>query len=227
MMCVGRIRLNSFDVVMTNPPFGSDIPIDDPHILAQFELAHSGTIGGAFLGSMPPEQLFIERCLQLVRPGGRVAIVLPDSILSNPGLLFIRRWLLKRARIVASIDLPVETFQPHTGTQTSVLLLQKKTAEEMAFENEAGRPREYETFMAMPRAVGHDRRGNVLHLRTQAGDLIEYEESTSIYRRSPDGSTIVESRNQRRVAVHDELPAIVSSFREWVNSPGRREWLNG
>ena len=223
----GKIRLNSFDVVMTNPPFGSDIPIDDPHILAQFELARSGTAESVLLGSLPPEQLFIERCLQLVRPGGRVAIVLPDSILSNPGLLFIRRWLLKKARIVASIDLPVETFEPHTGTQTSVLLLQKKTDEEIAFEAEAGRLREYETFMAMPRAVGHDRRGNVLHLRTQTGDLIEYEESTSVYRRAPDGSTVVENRKQRRVAVHDELPGIVSSFREWVNRPGRREWLNG
>jgi len=71
---------------------------------------------------MPPEQLFIERCLYCLRPGGRLAIVLPDSILSNPGLAFIRRWVLKKARVVASVDLPQVTFEPYTGTQTSILL---------------------------------------------------------------------------------------------------------
>ena len=114
-----EVRMNHFDAILTNPPFGSNIPVDDPHILAQYELA----LGR---GSVPPDQLFIERCLQMLRPGGRLAIVLPDSVLTNPGLLEVRRWILSRARVVASIDLPAETFQPHTGTQTSVLLLQKR-----------------------------------------------------------------------------------------------------
>ena len=220
-----KIRLNHFDAILTNPPFGSQIPIDDPHILEQFELARFGTSDRQRRTSMPPEQLFIERCLQLLRPGGRMAIVLPDSILSNPGLSFIREWLLKRARVVASIDLPTETFEPHTGTQTSVLLLQKKTDEEINLESASGQEREYEVFMAMPRAVGHDRRGNVLHLRTPEGDLIEYEENTPVFRRAPDGSITMENQRRRRVAVHDELPSVVSSFREWVGQPGRRQWL--
>ena len=114
----GEIRMNYFDAILTNPPFGSGIPIDDPHILEQFELARAEFTEFQHRASMPPEQLFIERCLQLLRPGGRLAIVLPDSILSNPGLAFIRRWLLRKTRVVASIDLPKETFEPHTGTQT-------------------------------------------------------------------------------------------------------------
>ena len=187
----GKIRLGYFDAILTNPPFGSDIPIDDPHILAQFELARFETSDTRPRASMPPEQLFIERCLQLLRPGGRLAIVLPDSILSNPGLVFIRRWLLSKARVIASIDLPKETFEPHTGTQTSVLLLQKKTDEEMAFEKEAGRQRDYEVFMAMPKAVGHDRRGNVLHLRTPEGDLIEEEITILVFRNFPDGNIVI------------------------------------
>ena len=223
----GKIRLNYFDAILTNPPFGSSTRVDDPHILEQFELSRFETPGGQRRASMPPEQVFIERCLQLLRPGGRLAIVLPDSILSNPGLAFIRRWLLRKARVVASIDLPVETFEPYTGTQTSVLLLQKKTAEEIAFESEAGRAREYEVFMAMPSAVGHDRRGNVLHLRTPEGDLIEYEDETSVYRHAPDGSTVVERHKQRRIAVHDELPNIVKYFKDWAQSPGRKAWLDG
>ena len=156
-----NVKLNSFDIVVTNPPFGSKIPIDDPHILDQFELARFETEGQARRASMPPEQLFIERCFQLLKPSGRLAIVLPDSILSNPGLAFIRRWVLMRSRIIASIDLPQVTFEPYTGTQTSILLLQKKTRNEMAIEKEMGKARDYEVFMTTPEAVGHDRRGEI------------------------------------------------------------------
>lgn len=76
--------------------------------------------------SVPPEILFIERCTQLLVDGGRMGIVLPDSILGSPGLGYIREWLIKNHRIVASIDLNADTFQPRNGTQTSVLFLQRK-----------------------------------------------------------------------------------------------------
>ena len=214
------VRMNHFDAILTNPPFGSNIPVDDPHILAQYEL----TLGRS---SVPPDQLFIERCLQLLRPGGRLAIVLPDSVLTNPGLIDVRRWILSRARVVASIDLPVETFQPHTGTQTSVLLLQKKTNEEMAIEQARGNPNTYEVFMAMPRAVGHDRRGNTLHLRTPEGALIERSEPHTVFRQAPDGETVVETTDRRYMVKHDELPNVAQRFREWVTTAERMRWLNG
>ena len=215
-----HVRMGEFDAIVTNPPFGANIPIDDPHILAQYDLALGRN-------SVPPDQLFVERCLQLLRPGGRLAIVLPDSILSNPGLRDVRRWILTNARVVASIDLPVETFEPYTGTQTSVLLLQKKTAYEIEIETASGSPKDYEVFMAMPRAVGHDRRGNSLYLRTPEGDLIENEETVSMFRHGPDGSTVVERTTRRRRVIHDDLPDVVKSFRAWANQPGRMEWLNG
>ena len=121
--------------------------IDDPHILAQYELAQGRS-------SVPPDQLFIERCVRLLRPGGRLAIVLPDSILTNPGFISVRRWILTNTRVIASVDLPTETFQPHTGTQTSVLLLQKKTEEEMAIERAVGRLNPYEAFHGDPSCGG-------------------------------------------------------------------------
>ena len=221
-----NIHPNFFDVILTNPPFGSKIPINDPHILAQFEIAAPPVVRKR-PQSIPPDRLFIERCLQLLRPGGRLAIVLPDSILTNPGLTNLRRWMLSKTRVIASIDLPKETFQPHTGTQTSVLLLQKKTEEEMDAERTFGTHREYEVFMAMPRAVGHDRRGNPLYRRTPEGRLIELDESYSTFATAPDGRTIVESRNRRQPLIHDELPSVVSSFQEWVSDPERERWLNG
>ena len=147
-----NIRMGGFDAIITNPPFGADLKIDDPHILCQFQLSGYELDGTQMRGSMTPDQLFIERCIQLLRPGGRLAIVLPDSILSNPGLLYIRRWLLANTRVIASVDLPKVTFEPHTGTQTSVLLLQKKTSAEISTEEEMERLRDYEVFMAIPEA---------------------------------------------------------------------------
>ena len=219
------ISFGQFDAILTNPPFGDNIRIDDPHILAQFQLSKVGS--DTLRSAIPPDQLFIERSLQLLRPGGRLAIVLPDSILSNPGLVGTREWILKNARVIASIDLPQETFEPHTGTQTSVLLLQKKTNEEIAFEKESGHLREYEIFMAVPRAVGHDRRGNPLPRRTLQGHIIEDKEVEHIFRRDLSGKIVGETLTRRVPAIHDELPSIVESFRTWVSSPSRIEWLNG
>ena len=217
------IKLNHFDVILTNPPFGDKITIDDPRVLAQYEVRQYSQRRSA----VPPDQLFVERCLQLLRPGGRLAIVLPDSILTNPGLRGLRAWLLSKARVVASIDLPKETFQPYTGTQTSVLLLQKKTDEEMAVERTFGRHKPYEVFMAIPRAIGKDRRGNPLYRRTEEGNLIEVEETNPTYRTTPDGTVVVENIRRRRTLVHNELPNVVASFEEWVSSPERQRWLNG
>ena len=166
------MKLGSFDVVFTNPPFGSKLPVDDPQILDQFELAAFDA--KARRSSMPPEQLFIERCLDFLKPGGRMAIVLPDSILSNPGLAFIRRWLLSRAYVIASIDLPRETFaRSDTHTMTSVLVLQKFTADERKLVSETGRPPEYEVFMAIADHIGCDLRGQPIYVHTPEGEEIK------------------------------------------------------
>ncbi|MBN1873730.1 MAG: N-6 DNA methylase [Anaerolineae bacterium] len=220
-----KIKLNSFDIILTNPPFGSKIPIDDAHLLEQFSLARFEMENGQRRASMPPEQIFIERNLQLLKPGGRLAIVLPDSILSNPGLAFIRRWILQRARVIASIDLPQVTFEPHTGTQTSVLLLQKKTDTELQIERETARPRDYEVFMATPQAVGHDRRGGVEYLRTPEGEIIEYVKEYDVSRKTANGQVMVERKHQKTKAKHDQLPEVALFFREWAGKHMR--WLNG
>lgn len=221
-----NVKMGMFDIIITNPPFGSKIPIDDPHILDQFELSKFELENLTSRLSMPPEQLFIERCLQLLKPGGRLAIVLPDSILSNPGLAFIRRWILKRARILASVDLPQVTFEPYTGVQTSVLLLQKKTAREIEVEKLAGKMSDYEVFMTTPEAVGHDRRGDVHYLRTPEGELIEYEDIVTITRRDANGLYVTEERRQMVREKFDQLPEVVRYFREWVTKPERMRWIN-
>lgn len=160
-----------FDVIVTNPPFGSKIPIDDESILKQFELAHiwnfedgEWIMTDKFQSSVPPEILFVERCTQFLKPGGRMGIILPDSILGSPGLGYIRTWILQNHKILASLDLNADTFQPHNGTQTSVLILQKK------FPNE--NLDDYEIFTAMVEKIGHDKRGNTLYKRDNDGNEI-------------------------------------------------------
>ena len=158
-----NIKLGEFDIVVTNPPFGTKAVIDNPEILDQYELK---TLGGETQRTvLPPEQLFIERCLAFLKPNGLLGIVLPNSILTNPGLLWVREWLLRRAVVIASIDLPVETFQPHTGTQTSVLILRKRN------EKMEDSSLNYTTFMAIPEKVGHDRRGNPIFVTAPDGTI--------------------------------------------------------
>jgi type I restriction enzyme M protein len=128
-------RLGSADIVMTNPPFGSDIPIVDRHILEQYQLAHRWERDpeggfrstGVIQGSVAPEILFIERCVQWLKPGGRMAIVVPNGILGNPATEYTRWWILHHTWVLASVDLPVEVFivEANVNILTSLLVLKK------------------------------------------------------------------------------------------------------
>ena len=222
-----------FDVIVTNPPFGSTIPIKDNSILEQYDLGHiwrpvqSQTGQGRLIkssdlrSSVPPEQLFIERCLQFLKPGGRLAIVLPDSILGNPGLDFIRQWLLDRTRIVASIDLHVDTFKPRNGTQTSVLIVQKKTPDEILGEQLSGAMRPYNIFMAVVDKVGHDQRGNTIFKRDEYGNEIWVPEPQEIRRHddTAGGNIVVATESKRRI-IDDQSEEVPAVFAGWKKEEG-------
>jgi type I restriction enzyme M protein len=217
-----RAKLESFDLLFTNPPFGAKIPIDDPHILAQYDLGHIWKDNGNFQfvrtdelrGSVAPEQLFIERCVQMLKEHGRMAIVLPDSILSNPGLAFIRYWILTNTRILASVDLPPETFEPFVGTQASLLFLERKSDDEIRYEKQSGVQVEYDIFMSVPKKIGHDRRGNAIFQRTPDGEEIIAEmdrEITKIVR----GKKVKERIKSLETLRADDLPFVAEEFRKW------------
>lgn len=215
-----------FDVIVTNPPFGSKIPIKDESILKQFDLAHIWVNDKAtgvwrktdrLQSSVPPEILFIERCTQFLVPGGRMGIVLPDSILGSPGLGYIREWLIQNHRIIASIDLHVDTFQPRNGTQTSVLFLQKKTAEQKAREAATGQMADYNIFMAMVERVGHDKRGNPLFKRDVEGNEILAPETDTIMVLGETGEGDRTVSHERKSKVPDDqttdVPAIFDGWK--------------
>lgn len=110
----------TFDLVVTNPPFGVDLPADALHQFGPFELALDRKT------AISLEIVALERCLQLLKPGGRMAIVIPDGVLSNKSTQYVRDWLAERAAIRAIISLPTETFSPFgANIKTSVLVLRK------------------------------------------------------------------------------------------------------
>ena len=188
-----KVKQGTFDVVITNPPFGGNAHIDDPHILARYELPGAGA--RKMRNRMPAEQLFVEGALKYVKRGGYLVIVLPRSILNNPGLKFIRRWLLRNSRLLASVDLPKETFAEGGGVPNpSVLIVQRLTREEEKLAG-ANALDEYETFMSLPRTVGIDKRGS------------------AVYHRTPEGLVVLNADG--RPTKNDDLPLVVEAFRQW------------
>jgi type I restriction enzyme M protein len=221
---VGRTNM-----LFTNPPFGSKIPIDDPAILERYDLGRIWTYESAtdewkktdaIQKSQPPEILFIERCVRFLKPGiGRMAIVLPDGILGSPGLGYVREWIFQQTRVLASIDLHPDTFQPNVSVQTSVLVLQRKTEEEVNLERARGRKNNYKTFMALANHVGHDKRGNITYVRDQIGNEI-VEEVTELTKEYEDGRPIYRNQKTRKKVVDDNTLQIARAFRKWLTEQG-------
>ena len=133
MLLGSASKQSGFDVLLTNPPFGTTGKITDMGTLAKYDLGHKWKVAGedfaktsSVLSGQPAEILFIERCLDLLKEGGRMAIVLPNGHFENPSLEYLRYYIKQRAKILAIVNLPQETFIPYgTGVKTSLLFLEK------------------------------------------------------------------------------------------------------
>lgn len=110
-----------FDILMANPPFAGDIK--ESRILAKYELGKKPN--GKYQSKIGRDILFIERNLDFLKPGGRMAIVLPQGRFNNSSDRHIREFIAEHCRILAVIGLHGNVFKPHTGTKTSVLFVQK------------------------------------------------------------------------------------------------------
>jgi type I restriction enzyme M protein len=217
---IGRV-----DLIFTNPPFGSNIQIDDPGILEQYDLGHiwgydedtdRWTQGSALRKSQTPEILFIERCVRFLKPGtGRAAIVLPDGILGSPGLGYVREWILQSTRLLASVDLHPDTFQPFVSIQTSVLILQRKTQEQINMEMAAGQISDYDIFMAVANHVGHDKRGEETFVRDAHGNEILDEVEKQVWE-FENGTRVVKLHKVQQKILDDNTHQIAEVFRQWL-----------
>jgi len=165
----GEVEDEGFDVVLTNPPFGAKIFIEDKGILRNYKLGHEWikVHSNAWeitssVSKQVPQILFIERCLQLLKPNGRMAIVLPDGVFGNPSARYVWQFVLENAKILAIVSLPPETFLPSTHTKTSVLFLEKMKNND----------KDYELFMAIANKVGHDKNGKIIFKMDRNGNHI-------------------------------------------------------
>ncbi|WP_297103392.1 N-6 DNA methylase [uncultured Devosia sp.] len=126
MVGAGKERKpRGFDIIATNPPFAGDIKAEDT--LSKYEIAYK--IKGnkrKRLSQVSRDKLFIERCISLLNPNGRMAIVLPRGVLKNYNDENIRRHIITHCRIVAVVGLTGDMFKPYTNTKTCVLFVQKR-----------------------------------------------------------------------------------------------------
>jgi len=205
--------LEQFDMIFTNPPFGSKVEVDYG-ISKEYDLGHnwakdgnSNFVKSNASSSSAPEILFIEQCYKFLKPGGKMAIVLPDGILGNPNTVSVRSWILSRFKILASIDLPVETFLPQVGVQASLLFLQKKRTQ---YEDA-----EYDVFMAIAETVGKDRRGVPIFERDEDGAEMLFDDvkETLVFE---NGVERIKRRKVKIKRLDDDLPNITEAYLEFL-----------
>lgn len=144
-VCRARLRKHKgFDLILTNPPFAG-------------EIRERGMLNSYSLGKDKPrverDVLFVERCVDLLKPGGRMAIVLPHNKFAAETLSPMRKWILKKGRVLAVVGLGRHTFLPHTHQKASVLFFQKNTDRTLE---------DYPIFFAISERDGKDARGRYL-----------------------------------------------------------------
>ncbi|MCY3727919.1 MAG: N-6 DNA methylase [Nitrospira sp.] len=199
----GQNKKFNFDVLMANPPFAGDIK--ESRILHQYELGFKAD-GKKAQSKVGRDILFIERNLDFLKPGGRMAIVLPQGRFNNTSDKHIREFIAERGRILAVVGLHGNTFKPHTGTKTSVLFVQKWD------EKLCPQVDDYSIFFAVSEKGGKDNSGDYVYVKNHNGqDKLDAH-----------GHLIVDHDLHNHVG---ELPdGIAEAFIEWAKGENLSFW---
>ena len=152
-----KIQLGTFDILLTNPPFGSKIPVVGEEKMKQYEVGYKWKFdedsgrwskGNSLKEQEEPQVLFIERCLALLKDGGKMAMVLPSGILGNQQEEYLRQYILDKGNLFAIVELPFATFSPNVSINTSVLFIQKGETN-----------KKQNLFISINEHCGHDKKG--------------------------------------------------------------------
>ncbi len=150
-----EFKQNYFDIILTNPPFGANVKASEHPYLEKFELGRKKNKEGKEnnMKNQKTEILFIERCINFLKPGtGQMAIVLPDGILTNSSLQYVRDYLMEKTQILAVVSLPQFAFTHFgAGVKSSLIFVRKKA------ENE--KLGKYPIFMSITEHIGYDATG--------------------------------------------------------------------
>lgn len=162
-------KKNSFDILMTNPPFGATVKSTEKDYLDKYEL-------GKGKKNQKTEILFIERCLDFLKPNGKMAIVLPDGILTNSSLQYVRDFLMEKSQILAIVSLPQFAFTHFgAGVKSSLVFVRKKKDNEKTGN--------YPIFMAIAEHIGYDATGR----KDPINDLDKILEEYRKFEKNPNG----------------------------------------
>ena len=163
------VQDGSFSVVLTNPPFGTQLRFDAGDARQEgYEVSRKWiwdeetqayTLVEDHWVSRELGVVFLERCLQLIEPGGRVAIVLPDTYLFSRSYRWFVDWICSRYTVTHSINVPIEAFEPYCRAKTSILVLRKE------------KPRAGHRIIGMlTESYGEDKKGNRLYRLDEKGN---------------------------------------------------------
>ncbi|MGP1438167.1 MAG: N-6 DNA methylase [Treponema sp.] len=154
------IKLDSFDVIMTNPPFGKDIQVVGENKLMQYDLAHKTDSKGKIkiLTKGNVSTIFFERNLQLLKKGGRLGIILPETYFHAPSQKEVFNFFFKNNNVTHVIDLPHNTFRPYNNAKCIILVLKK------------GEPQQKYIIMAVAEQMGHDHQGKTIYRIDENGN---------------------------------------------------------
>jgi len=189
----------NFDILMANPPFAGDIK--ESRILAKYELGKKPS--GKYQTKVGRDILFIERNLDFLKPGGRMAVVLPQGRFNNSSDKQIREFIAERCRILAVVGLHGNVFKPHTGTKTSVLFVQKWD------EKLCPKKDDYPIFFATMQEPSKDNSGDKIYVRKReiakvSKDGNAVSDSVDIYKTSPkDNDEYALDSHEHLIVKHD------------------------
>ena len=156
-ICRTRLRKHKgFDVILTNPPFAGEVK--EKHILDCYDVAKGKQ-------RIERDVLFVERCVGLLRPGGRMAMVLPHNKFGGSMFSHLREWVVGHTRVLGVIGLGRNTFLPHTHQKASILLLQREAVKK--------RKNDYNIFFAVSEKDGKDSKGKFIERELFGGSLWE------------------------------------------------------
>lgn len=183
-------NLKKFDYVTTNPPFGSKIKISKSDS-KYFDLGHVWKKEGKDWiktkkeKETEPQVLFIERCLQMLDKGGKLAIVLPETYFHSPTTKYISKYFTEGNNIIAIIDLAHNTFRPYCNAKTCLLVLEK------------GKPQQNKIIMGVSEEIGHDHTGRPIYRYNDEDDTFSNEiwDDTEIIRRELDNPSSENNTN--------------------------------
>lgn len=179
---------DSFDYIFTNPPFGATIKGSEKSYLENYDLTRKKSTTGKMnqMKNQKTEILFIERCWQFLKIGGKMAVVLPDGILTNSSLQYVRDWILDHFKLLGVVSLPQDAFRYYgAGVKSSILILEKGSFTE-----------DYPIFMAQPEKIGIDSTG-----RPCENDLDEVVKNFWEFYKDPQGFQKKKSENLEWVFV--------------------------